>query len=111
MKRRKTKDPTTDQQTRIITAPIVSQYIVKENGERTDRKAYYLERSIQNYFIKFCESSVSQEDLEQHLAAQTGLIKTATLEVSFQKGAWDIGEDGAESQSRRGEYAIVHRIL
>ena len=39
--------------TEIISAPIVYKSFVKKNGEETTEKEMYLQRSIQDYFIKF----------------------------------------------------------
>ena len=106
----KKPDQQTENNRRIISAPIVKSSFVKKNGEVADIKEYYISRSIQNYFIKFCESSVTKKDILEALEEKTGLIKTLTLEVEFRDGEWDrCGEE--EVESRIGEYVIVLRII
>ncbi|MEM7373305.1 MAG: hypothetical protein AAF587_32065 [Bacteroidota bacterium] len=111
MKRNKTPDQKTGDQTYVISAPIVEKRFVKKNGQAIDRKELYIQRSIQDYFIKFCESAVSREELEQELAKIDGLIKTLTVEVEFRDGAWDICDEQDQQQSRMGKYVIVHKIV
>jgi len=106
----KQADQKTEGNRRIISAPIVRSSFVTKSGEVTDIKEYYISRSIQNYFIKFCESSVTKEALLAALEKQNGLIKSLTLEVEFRDGEWDrCGEE--DVQSRIGEYVLVHRII
>lgn len=108
--RNKKPDQQTENNRRIISAPIVKSSFVKKNGEVTDIKEYYISRSIQNYFIKFCESSVTKEEILAALEKKKSLIKTLTLEVEFRDGEWDRCEE-EEVESRIGEYVIVHRII
>jgi hypothetical protein len=108
----KTKDISTDKKTYIISAPIVIKSFVTKRGEATGHKEMYIQRSIQDYYIKFCESNISQEDLENHLASIDNEIKVVTLEVEFLDGEWDTCEPTPEQQqSRIGEYVIIHRII
>ena len=75
------------------------------------KKNIYIERSIQNYFIKFCESHITSEDLEEKLSKISSPIKALKLEIEYRKGNWDICDENEDQQSRVGEYVIVHRIL
>ena len=111
MSMKKTKDISTGKSKYIISAPVVFKRFVKKNGELTKRQDIYIQRSIQDYFIKFCESKISREDLENHLSTMGGEIKTATLEIEFLDGDWDACDDNFEQQSRVGEYVIIHRIV
>lgn len=96
----------------IISCPIVEKEFMRKNGQLSGYTEYYLERSIQDYFIKFCESSVSKEELELALEKQDGMIKTLKLEIELREGEWDIcPDDPAEMQSRIGEYAVIYRII
>ena len=95
----------------IISAPIVSKPFIKKNGEPTDRTELYIRRSIQDYFIKFCESEVTREALEDHLSGINGLIKAVSLEVEFREGEWDVCDENLAQQSRIGEYVVIHRIV
>ncbi len=111
MEKKKTEDASSADERKIITAPIVLKSFIKKNGEPADFKEMYVQRSIKDYFIKFCESQVTRKELEDHLAAIGSPIKTVTLEVSFREGEWDVCEENELMQSRIGEYVIVHRIV
>lgn len=95
----------------IITAPVVVKNFIKKNGQPTGIKEFYVRRSVQDYFIKFCESNISKEDLEKHLEKSNDLIKTLTLEVEFEEGSWDICDGNYEQQSRIGKYIVIHRVI
>ena len=97
--------------TEIITVPVVMKKFVKKNSKITDYDEYYLERSIQDYFIKFCESKVTQKELEVALKKVRSPIKTLTLKVEFKEGFWDSCEEGVMVQSRTGGYVIIHQII
>ena len=96
----------------VITAEIVEKTFVNKAGKVTDKKEFYIRRSIQDYFIKFCESEVSSEDLRTAWEKETGFIKTLRMEVEFRKGNWDdCGEEEVELQSRVGEYAVLYTVF
>jgi len=107
----KQKEQTKPSKKQILTAPIVLKSFSNKNGEPNEQKEYYLQASIQDYYIKFCESSISQKDLENHLSSLTGLIKVVTLEIEYRDGFWDICNENMEKQSRSGKYIIIHRII
>lgn len=111
MENNKSKDTQSKTNQYIISTPIVTKNFIKKNGKATQKKEFYIERSIQDYFIKFCESQISYKELENHLAKMEGLIKVVTLEVEFRNGNWDICNDDFQQQSRTGEYVIIHRII
>lgn len=111
MKKNKMADTSTGDHKFILTAPIVSKSFVKKNGAATNHKEYYIQRSIQDYYIKFCESKIKRKVLEDYLANKSGLIKTVTLEVELKNGHWDICDENFMQQSRMGEYMIIHRII
>ena len=111
MDHNKTKDESTGNGKYIISAPVIFKQFVKKNGETTDQTEMYIERSIQDYYIKFCESNISREDLENHLSKIDKEIKVATLEVEFLDGYWDICDGNFQQQSRIGQYVIIHRII
>ena len=60
----------------LITAPIVKKHFVNKAGRTTDHIEYYVQQSIQDYFIKFCESDVSEDVLKERLNRIQGDIKT-----------------------------------
>ena len=95
----------------IITAPIVKKNFVNKAGKTTDHVEYYIRRSIQDYYIKLCESNVSIKELNAHLDNIEGDIKVLQLEVEFRDGEWDICDENYEAQSRIGEYAVILKIL
>lgn len=109
--RNKTADQSSGDKKVIISAPLVQKTFVKKNGERTDIKEWYIRRSIQDYFIKFCESEVSLEALENYLEETEDPLNVAKLEVEFKDGEWDICDEKEEMQSRIGQYVIIHRII
>ncbi|MFK7799311.1 MAG: hypothetical protein AB8E82_17810 [Aureispira sp.] len=111
MKKNKVADISTGDHKYILTAPIVSKNFVKKNGAPSSNKEIYIQRSIQDYYIKFCESKIKREVLEDYLANKTGLMKVVTLEVELKNGYWDICDENFMQQSRMGEYMIIHRII
>lgn len=109
-KLRKQKDQTTDDGNYVITAPIVSHQFKDEQGNIID-KEYYIQRSVQDYYIKFSESAVSKEEIESKLSKIAGDIKTLTLEIEYKSGDWDEAPPSNSFQIRGGDYVIVYRIL
>ena len=90
----------------IITAgcQVVEKTFVNKGGKPSDFKELYLRCSVQDYYIKFCESNVSLKKMKKYI--DKGL--TVTYEVK--EGEWDICEGEPEMQSRIGTYAIVIKI-
>jgi hypothetical protein len=94
----------------LISVEVVKKQFVNKAGKSSDIYEYYLRRSIQDYFIKFCESKVSSEDIDAYLEKQKDrFIQTINVEVEFRDGEWDNCGDG-EQQSRVGEYVVIHKI-
>ena len=83
---------------------VVEKAFVNKVGKTTEFKELYLRCSIQDYYIKFCESKVSLKKMKKYI--DKGL--TVTYEVK--EGEWDICEGEPEIQSRIGAYAIVLKI-
>lgn len=111
----KTKDVSTGDGKYVILAPIVIKEVITQNGESNE---IYIRRSMGDYFIKFCESKVSRDELEHHLSYEYEEMKaislindSVTLEVEFRDGYWDICDENLTQDSRTGKYVIVHRIL
>lgn len=107
----KTEDVVTDTGKHILSAPIVHKSFILKNGVASDYTEMYIQRSSQDYFIKFCESKISRKELEKELSKIDGDIKTATLEVEFQDGSWDVCDENFMQQSRVGAYVTIHRII
>lgn len=94
-----------------ISAPVVKKAFINKGGKASGGTDYYVQRSIQDYFIKFCESKVSRSTIEQELAKQSGMIKTLKMIVSIREGEWDRCPGQGEVQSRIGDYMVIHEIL
>ena len=95
----------------VIKAPIVKKNFVNKAGKTTDHVEYYIRQSIQDYYIKFCESNISIKELNEKLENIEGDIKTLQLEVEFREGEWDLCDENHDIQSRIGEYAVILKIL
>ena len=106
-----TEVPSTSGDAETITAPVVTKNFVAKNGKVTDHLEFYIRQSIQDYFIKFCESGVSREELETYLNELDGEIKTLTMVVEIRDGEWDQCDEDFEVQSRIGEYMVIHSIV
>lgn len=93
-----------------ISAPVVKKHFYNKIGEKTEIQEYYVQQSIQDYFIKFCESYITISELDDALDEIDSPIKTLKMEVSILEGEWD-SCDGDPVQSRVGKYMIVHKII
>ncbi|MFP5471703.1 MAG: hypothetical protein ACLGGV_08900 [Bacteroidia bacterium] len=93
----------------IITAPLVKKNFVKKNGEEMPHTEWYVQRSIQDYFIKFCESDITRNQLEEALAKNSS--QSLTMEVEFKDGSWDICDGNHIQQTRIGKYMVIHKII
>lgn len=99
----------------LITAPIVTKKFVYKNGKESDFDELYIRASIEDYFIKFCESKVSKKELSEYLdSIEYNILgdKVIKMEITIiNHGSWDICDSEIEQQSRIGAYAIIHRII
>lgn len=95
----------------IINAQIVQHHFESKNGKVSEFKEYYVRRSVQDYFIKFCEGGVTVVEIEKALKKQKGEIKTLTLEIEKKDGMWDSCDSENLVQSRTGEYIVIHHII
>jgi len=83
---------------------VVEKASVNKGGKISEYKEMYLRCSVQDYYIKFCESKVSLKKMKKYL--DQGV--TVTYEV--REGEWDICKGDPEMQSRIGTYAIVLKV-
>lgn len=101
--------------TQILSGLIVKKPFVNKAGEASKFKEYYFRTSVQDYFIKFCESEISKRNLENHLSKipDTGLdgAKAITAEITVKEGEWDICNEDHPAQSRIGYYVVIHRLI
>ncbi|CAG0951353.1 MAG: hypothetical protein HND27_02435 [Bacteroidetes bacterium] len=75
-------------------------------GKIQPYKEYYLRCSMQDYFIKLCESSVKSDELKPFLN------KGITVEMEIREGLWDkCNSDFEQVQSRTGKYVVIKRII
>ena len=111
MKENKIDELISEPDIRIVTAPVIYKNFTKKNAEKTDIMEMYIQGSSQDYFIKFCESKISRKELEEYLSTIVGVIKTATMELEFKEGNWDICDENELMQSRIGRYVTIHRIV
>lgn len=84
---------------------LIEKPFMLKNGEISTRNELYLRCSVQDYFIKLCESQVTREDLLPFLDKGIA-VKMTTVE-----GNWDIcPEDPEYMQSRTGRYVTIEEI-
>lgn len=89
-----------------MSGEIVEHQFIKKNGEPADFTELYFRASVQDYFIKFCESSVSLNELKPFVD------KVVTIEAEIKNGHWDICPgDEQEAQSRVGYYIVVKKLF
>lgn len=74
-------------------------------GEASELKELYLRCSVQDYFIKFCESGVTRAQLEPFVN------KGIKVKMTVVDGNWDICPgDFQDMQSRTGRYAVIESL-
>lgn len=106
-----------ENETMIVTAPIVYKNYETKKGFATDRIDAYLQISAEYYYIKFSESHISAEDLELHLANMDNDQKIFKAEIEIRSGYWDISDSDINDlndplpQSRIGKYVVIHNII
>lgn len=84
---------------------IVEHQFLKKNGEPEDFTELYFRASVQDYFIKFCESNVKKEDLTPFIG------QVVRIEAQILNGNWDsCSEDEHDVQSRVGAYIILKKL-
>jgi len=89
-----------------ISCQLVEKEFTHKGGKFTEFKELYLRCSIQDYFIKICESNVTSEELSLFLN------KGIEVEVEIKEGFLDHCESIPEyAQSRTGTYVIIKNIV
>lgn len=85
---------------------LIEKNFVNKGGKISEYKELYLQCSIQDYFIKLCESKVTLKDLKPYI--NTGI----KVKMEIKEGMWDhCNEDPAYAQSRIGNYVIIKEIV
>ncbi len=95
----------------ILNAIVVKKQRYNKAGKALEQQDYYIRMSVQDYFIKFCESTVHKSTVEKALESKADPFQTIIkLEISYRDGLWDACDDN-EVQSRMGPYVVIHRIM
>lgn len=85
---------------------LIEKSFINKGGKVTEYTELYLRCSVQDYFIKLCESEVTKEELKKYLD------KGITVEMEIKDGMWDhCNDDPSYAQSRTGTYVIINKIL
>ena len=95
----------------IISAQIVEVSYMLKNAKISSQTEYYVRRSVQDYFIKFCDGYVSKKELEYEMNMKDGVSESLELEVEIKDGLWDSCDPEEIVQSRSGAYIVIHRII
>lgn len=98
----------------IVSAHIIEKDFLSKSQKRNLNipKDYYLRiKNNEDYFIKFCSSTITKNELKALIKKHD--TKTFTLEVELLDGDWDICNPSLENiqQSRVGRYVIIHNII
>lgn len=84
---------------------LVEKEFINKGGKVTEYKELYLRCSIQDYFIKLCESKVTRKELEPYI--NSGI----TVKMEIKQGMWDhCDPNPAYAQSRTGTYVSILSI-
>ena len=99
----------------IISGQIIKKEFYRKNGKPTGLYEFYFRASVQDYYIKFCESKITKKELEKYLSDDSELAigKGINVEANIVLNwYWDVCEqDSQEVQSRVGDYIVIHKII
>jgi len=92
-----------------LTGQIIKKELIKANGEKSGHFDLYLRCSIQDYFIKFCESSITKEDIE---ALNLGQFDAISVDAEIKHGEWDVchGLGTDVIPTRIGNYVVIYKM-
>lgn len=94
-------DPNSD----LTSCLLIEKEFENKIGEASTYKELYLRCSVQDYFIKFCESQVTRKQLEKYIN------KGISVKMEIRQGLWDkCSDDEHEVQSRAGSYVAILSI-
>lgn len=108
------KETISSKENMIISGQIVQKESMNKRGEGEGFYELYFRASVQDYFIKFCESDVKRTELEPYLAKdETDIADGITVEAKIvQNGNWDICDESMGiAQSRTGDYIVIYKII
>ncbi|MGB0882268.1 MAG: hypothetical protein ACPGSO_04900 [Vicingaceae bacterium] len=88
------------------TCQLIEKEFINKIGKSTGVKELYLRCSIQDYFIKICESNITYKELKPYLN------KGIEVEMEIKKGLFDkCNTNLKDIQSRTGTYVIIKKII
>jgi len=91
---------------KTTTCQLIEKEFVNKIGKTNGVKELYLRCSIQDYFIKICESDITVNQLKPYLN------KGVEVEIEIKDGFYDQCESSLRSvQSRIGTYVIIKKII
>ncbi len=92
--------------TGTYTGQVIEKTGLNKAGKPLANDDLYLRLSMGDFFIKFCESSISREDLKDKVDQYITVIG------ELKKGEWDsCPGDSQPVQSRVGEYFIITGLM
>ena len=99
------QENTSENNSQTLNCQLVEKPFINKAGNVSENKELYLRCSVQDYYIKLCESDVAQDVLTPHLN------EGVAVEVEIREGNWDICPgDPEQMQSRVGKYAVILSI-
>ncbi len=102
------KAPEVSNDNAVYTGQVIEKEFYTKGGKATGSTDLYLRLSVQDYFIKFCESKVTKEDIEKLNLGEFDAIK---IEGEVKDGEWDSCDPENRVQSRTGSYIVIYAIL
>lgn len=110
-KMKKTEDKYTSNGHLLITAEVAEKTFTEERAKITLQTDLYVRRPGQDLFIKFCESSVTKDEIKNALNNLKTENKSLTIEAEIRNGLWNSCDSSEMVQSRSGHYIIIHRLI
>lgn len=95
----------------LITAEVIEKARTDKRGEIISGADLYVRRSVQDYFIKFSESAVTEEGIKKAMGRIKQNIKSLTMEIEIRNGLWESCDGKETEQSRMGAYIVIHRLI
>ena len=89
---------------------VVSKTTESKGSKNPNQGDYYFRLSTGDYFIKFCESDVTFDQIAPFIQTEFE-IKSVTLEIEMKDGEWDNCKEPGYVQSRIGPYLVINKIL
>ncbi len=93
----------------IISGEIVEKALTNSLDIDKNQKEFYIRCSVQDYFIKFCESDISKEQLLKYFDPNK-LINPITVKGKIVHGLLDTCPNKAYTKSRIGYYVVIYSI-